>query len=523
MLTERIVLSAVVEAGAAAAQLRALLEGSGRIAVRDEEPALHDSRDVRSRSGEARPGEVPVRMRMVERSNVRLAAELGAEGYRLDVHTGGVTVVSASPEGFLHAVSTLRQLLPASFERPLRGPRDEAGKQARAQTEERVATLPCLEITDRPRFSWRGFHFDVARHFFPLSVIREIIDLLSLYKMNRFHWHLTDDQGWRIEIKSHPELTAVGGFRTEESGAREGGFYTQEVIREVIDYAAARGITVVPEIEMPGHAGAALAAHPDLSCRRQPLAVSSKGGISKEVFCAGREETFNLLEEVLGEVCELFPSTHIHVGGDECPKDRWRECPDCRRRMQENGLADEDELQSYFIRRIGEYLRLRGKRLVGWDEILEGGLAPDSTVMSWRGVDGGVAAARSGHDVVMCPTSHCYFDYRQSANPGEPGPTHFHPPVTTLEKVYGFEPIPPSLEPEEAARILGGQANLWTEEVATAERAEYMLMPRLCALAEALWSPADARDWESFKRRLKRHAARLDRLGIVYCHTLESM
>lgn len=454
-----------------------------------------------------RPGRPVVRMALTETTKSPEASGPSAEAYRLEIAPEEILVTAAAPAGFLWAVETIRQLLL---------------QQIASNSGEEAVSLPCVTVEDRPRFGWRGFHFDVSRHFFPVAFIEKLIDLIALYKLNRFHWHLTDDQGWRIEIKSHPELTAVGAWRADASGGRYGGYYSREDIERVVSYAEGRGITVIPEIEMPGHAQAALAAYPHLSCRGEPITISGRGGISKDVFCAGKEATFQLLGEVLDEVSELFPSKLIHVGGDECPKDRWRECPACRERIRTEGLANEDELQSYFIRRIEAHLAKRGKRLIGWDEILEGGLAPDATVMSWRGVQGGVTAAKAGHDVVMSPVTHCYFDYRQSANPGELGPDHFHPPVTTLRKVYQYEPIPPALSPEEARRVLGAQANLWTESVPTPERAEYMTFPRICALAEVLWSLRDARDWESFKGRLASHAAMLDLLAVNYCHISES-
>ncbi len=436
-------------------------------------------------------------------------ARLDEESYHLEISDTGIAI-AASESGFLSAVQTLRQLLPPEWENP-------------TNSNPSQAVLPIVTIDDSPRFRWRGLHLDVSRHFFTVDDIKRTLDLLALYKFNRFHWHLTDDQGWRIQINSHPELTSIGAWRTEKDGSRYGGFYTQEDVRDVVAYAAERGISVLPEIEMPGHGLAALAAFPQLSCRKKALTIWSGGGIAEDVFCAGREETFALVFDVLDEIATLFPFPLIHIGGDECPKNRWKECPDCQTRIQTEGLQDESELQSYFIRRVEKHLEPLGKSIVGWDEILEGGLAPGATVMSWRGVEGGIAAARADHNVVMSPTSHCYFDYRQSGNPGEPGPTHFDPPVTRLRDVYEFEPVPALLEPEHAKRILGGQANLWTEDVDSMERVEYMLFPRLEALAEVLWSPRSLRDWDSFKNRLAFHAQRLEHLSVNYCHIIESV
>ena len=496
-LTGRIVIEASAEASGAASLLAEHLKSASGLTAEvieaTEASAVHHGR----------PGEGAV-IRMVTANE----GTLQAEGYRLDISPNGIQI-AALPDGFVPAVQSLRQLLPAVRE----------AEQSRGQ----AATLPCLTITDAPRFGWRGLHFDVSRHFFPVEEIKRILDLLCLYKLNRFHWHLTDDQGWRIQIMSHPELTDIGAWRTGKDGNRYGGYYTHEDVRNVLAYAAERNITVIPEIEVPGHAVAAIAAYPHLSCSKEPVEVWTGGGISKEVFCAGKEETFSFIFDVLDEIAELFPSPLIHIGGDECPKDRWKQCPECQARIRAEGLKDEEELQSYFIQRVEKHLAERGKRIVGWDEILEGGLAPDATVMSWRGVEGGIAAARAHHDVIMSPTSHCYFDYRQSANPGELGPSHFSPPVTTVAKVYQFDPIPNELTEAEHAYILGGQANLWTEDVPTLDRAEYMLMPRLAALAEALWSPKAARDWDSFRTRMSAQAGRLDAMGVHYCHILESM
>ncbi|HOW45832.1 MAG TPA: family 20 glycosylhydrolase [Candidatus Aminicenantes bacterium] len=399
--------------------------------------------------------------------------KVGDEGYFLRITPLDIVLKAARPGGLFYGVQTLRQLLMAS---PPGMP----------------PSLPCLEIVDRPRYAWRGFMLDCCRHFFPKEFIKKCLDEMALFKLNRFHWHLTDDQAWRIEIRKYPELA-------ERAGKPTGGYYTQEEVREIVAYAAERFITVVPEVEMPGHATAALTVHPVLSCTGGPFARMAQWGVLEDVYCAGNEETFAFLESVLDEVAELFPGPWVHVGGDECPKSRWQACPKCQSRMKAEGLRDEMELQSWFVRRIEARLKSLSKRLIGWDEILEGGLAPEATVMSWRGMDGGIEAARQGHDVVMAPTSSNYIDYYQ----GDPS---FEPPAiggyVPLESVYAFEPAPPRLKPEEAIHILGGQANLWTEYVATAGHASYMMWPRLAALAEAVWSPAVARDYGSFLRRL---------------------
>ncbi len=443
-----------------------------------------------------------------------LAARLGPEGYLLDVSPANILVRAAAPAGLFYGVQTLRQLLPPSVERPSGAP--GAGP----------LTVPCVAVEDRPRFAWRGALLDCARHFFPKDFVLRWIDILALHKLNTFHWHLTDDQGWRVEIEKYPRLTGVGAWRVDRESdhwnAREpqkpgeaatyGGFYTQDDIREVVAYAAARHITVVPEIEMPGHAKAALSAYPELSCTGGPFTVPPGGYWPiTDVFCPGNERTFALLADILAEVAALFPGPYVHIGGDEVDKAEWRRCPKCQARMKAERLADEKELQSYFVKRVERVLAGLGKRLVGWDEILEGGLAPGATVMSWRGTAGGVAAARSGHDVVMSPTSHCYIDYYQGPPAQEPLSIGGYVP---LSKVYAFEPVPAELTAEEAGRVLGGQVNLWTEYVGEGRHAEYMALPRLAALAEAVWSPKETRDWAGFAARVKGLFARYDEAGL---------
>ena len=411
----------------------------------------------------------------------------GGEGYGLTVSGGGILITAEAPAGAFYAMQTLFQLLPPELEydSPVQGA---------------SWTVPCVTIRDAPRFSWRGMHLDVGRHFFGKKFVEEYIDLLSRYKFNVFHWHLTEDQGWRIEIKKYPRLTTVGSWRKETlgDGQPHGGFYAQDDVREVVAYARARFITIVPEIEMPGHSMAALAAYPELSCTGGPFDVQTKWRVFDDVYCAGNDKTFEFLEDVLTEVMELFPGRYIHIGGDECPKTRWKACPKCQARIKAEGLANEHELQSYFIRRIERFLNAHGRKLVGWDEILEGGLAPNATVMSWRGIDGGIAAATSGHDVVMTPTSNCYFDYTQGVT-GEPWAVGTYLP---LEKVYAYEPVPPGLAPDQARHILGAQGNVWTEYIPGPPQAEYMAFPRACAMSEVVWTPPGKKDFRDFSARM---------------------
>ncbi|SUZ77224.1 uncharacterized protein METZ01_LOCUS30078 [marine metagenome] len=429
------------------------------------------------------------------------------EGYRLNVTSDAVTVEAKTPAGLFYGLQTLTQLL--------------FGDHTSGWS------VPVVQIVDAPRFAYRGMHLDVGRHFFPVAFVKKYIDLLAMYKMNKFHWHLTEDQGWRIEIKKYPKLTEIGAYRQETvmgknferfdrpyvgDGKPHGGFYTQDEVREVVAYARARYIDVIPEIEMPGHATAALAAYPEFACTDGPFDVPTTWGIFEDVFCP-KEETFQFLEDVLTEVIALFPSQYIHIGGDEVPKVRWQESEVAQEVISREGLADEDELQSYFIKRIESFLQAQGRRLIGWDEILEGGLAPDATVMSWRGMEGGIEAARQGHDVIMTPTSHCYFDYYQADPEQEPLAIRG---LTPLEKVYSFEPVPEMLSAEDAEHILGAQGNVWTEYMATTDYVEYMVFPRMLALSEVVWSPPDLRNWEGFVQRLPDHLRHLDALGVNY-------
>ncbi|MCW3109030.1 MAG: beta-N-acetylhexosaminidase, partial [Segetibacter sp.] len=377
--------------------------------------------------------------------------------------------------------------------------------------------IPTVSIQDAPRFAYRGMHLDVGRHMFPVSFIKKYIDYIALHKMNFFHWHLTEDQGWRIEIKKYPLLTEVGGYRngtiigrypgTGNDGIRYGGFYTQDEVREVVKYAADRHITVVPEIEMPGHSSAALTAYPWLGCPGTgPYKVEETWGVFDDVYCAGKDSTFQFLQDVLDEVMTLFPSKYIHVGGDESPKANWKICPLCQERIKDEGLKDEHELQSYFIQRMEKYINSKGRTIIGWDEILEGGLAPNAIVMSWRGEAGGIEAAKQKHNVVMTPGTHVYFDHSQSQNEDSVTIGGF----TTVEKTYSYEPIPKELDTEQGKYVMGAQANVWTEYMGYPSKVEYMIFPRMSALSEVLWSPKEARNWSNFENRLLTQFKRYD-------------
>lgn len=426
--------------------------------------------------------------------------ELGEEGYTLSVRPEQVIVSAPTPTGAFYACQTLLQLLPADIE-------------SKEVVQDVDWTIQPVEIEDKPRFRWRGMHLDVGRHFMPKEFIKKYIDLMARYKINFFHWHLTEDQGWRIEIKKYPQLTEIGSWRLV-NGERCGGYYTRSDVQEVVEYAKRRCVTIVPEIEMPGHSVAALAAYPELSCTGGPFSVETTWGIFPDVYCAGNEKTFEFLEHVLSEVIGMFPGAYIHIGGDECPKERWKKCPKCQARIAREGLKNEHELQSYFIKRIGKFLASKNRRLIGWDEILEGGLAPHATVMSWRSMKEGIAAAQLGHNVVMSPESHCYFDHYQSLHrTQEPKAIGGYLP---LKKVYLFEPVAPVLTEEQAAHILGAQGNVWTEYMKTPEHVEYMLFPRMCALSEVVWSDKHLRDWGDFFTRLSFHYNRFDALGVNY-------
>lgn len=442
------------------------------------------------------------------------------EGYELTV-TATTIQLKGTPNGLFYAVQSLLQLFPA----------------------ERITTtilIPTLQIVDNPRFQYRGLHLDVGRHFMPVSFIKKYIDYIAFHKMNYFHWHLTEDQGWRIEIKKYPNLTKIGSMRNGtiigrypgkgNDNIKYGGFYTQEQVKEIVKYASDRFITIIPEIELPGHSSAAIASYPSLSCfPDEPTKIfenmiseeskKSKGklvqetwGVFDDVFCAGKDATFDFLQNVIDELIPLFPGKYFHVGGDECPKANWKRCPNCQQRMKENNLKDEHELQSYFIQRMEKYLNQKGKTLIGWDEILEGGLAPKAIVMSWRGEAGGIAAAKEKHEVIMTPGNPVYFDHTQTRTEDSVTIGGYNP----LTKVYAYEPIPKELTEEEAKYVLGAQANVWTEYMKNEQKIEYMLFPRLSALSEVLWSPKEKRNWNDFENRLKTQYKRYPLLQTNY-------
>ncbi len=413
-------------------------------------------------------------------------SRLGDEGYRLRISPSSATLAAPKSAGVFYGIQTLRQLA--------------AGRDR----------LPCGEIIDRPAFAWRGLLLDCCRHFMSVGLVKKYIDLLAYHKMNVFHWHLTEDQGWRLEIKRYPRLTEVGAWRMEH-GKKYGGFYTQAEVREVVAYAAERHVAVVPEIEMPGHAAAALAAYPEYGCQGRPLPVPPDYGVFRDVFCPGKDGTIAFLENVLAEVCDLFPSPYIHIGGDECPKDHWRACPDCRRRIREEGLKDEAELQGWFTRRMEEFLRSRGRKMIGWDEILEGGVTRTAVVQSWRGMAGAAAAARLGNPVISSPWDPVYLLCPQVPEEVRSNFTT----LNSLDKVYAFDPAPPAPESGRPATVMGGEGCLWSEWTFEFE-VDAQVFPRLCALAEALWTPSARRDFDDFGRRLDAHRPRLAALGVDF-------
>ena len=421
------------------------------------------------------------------------------EGYTINVTATGVVISGKTPAGVFLGIQTLHKSLPVIGEKP------------------QAVMLPAVSIADEPRYGYRGMHLDCARHFFTVDFVKEYIDLIALHGMNRFHWHLTEDQGWRIEIKKYPKLTEIGAWRSGttlgrnsgvDDGVRHGGFYTQEECREIVKYAADRYITIIPEIDMPGHMLAALAAYPELGCTGGPYEVSHLWGIFPDVLCPGKEETFKFIEGVIDELVTIFPSEYIHIGGDECPRDRWAECPLCQQRIVQEGLkpegkqTKEDLLQGYFTRRVEKYLHEKGKKLIGWDELLGCGVDLTSTIMSWRGAEPGAQAAKLGHDVIMTPYTQLYFDFYQT-DKIEREPQAIGG-LATVKDVYGFEPVAADLTAEEASHILGVQANLWTEYVAYPHHAEYMVLPRMAALAEVQWMQPEKKNYDAFVVRLKR-------------------
>lgn len=423
------------------------------------------------------------------------------EGYILEVTKSFIKIRAKTYSGIFYGVQTLMQLI---------------------QYDTKNNEIPAVVITDYPRFKYRGLHLDVCRHFFPPEDVKKYIDLMSRYKFNRFHWHLTEDQGWRIEIKKYPKLTEVGAYRDSTligrysdvprrfDKTRYGGFYTQEEVKDIVKYAAKKHVTIVPEIEMPGHSRAALAAYPWLACTKGPFSVMPIWGISEDIYCP-TEKTFRFLEDVLSEVMELFPGEYIHIGGDEAPKARWKKSKFCQDLIKKEGLKDEHGLQSYFIQRIEKFVNSKGKKIIGWDEILEGGLAPNAAVMSWRGEKGGIEAARQHHEVVMTPGNYCYFDHYQSLDKNEPLAIGGYTP---LEEVYSYNPVPKELNNKEAKYIIGAQGNMWTEYIPTFDLVEYMVYPRAIALSEVVWTPQKLRNYQDFLKRLVPHLEMLKKEGV---------
>jgi len=434
---------------------------------------------------------------------------INPEGYKLSIDAEKISIEATTEKGLFYGLQSLMQMVM---------------KNRKAS----MVVLPCIIIEDYPRFGYRGMSLDVGRHHFPVSFIKHYIDLMSQYKLNTFHWHLTEDQGWRIEIKKYPKLAEISAFRAQTIIGRTrdkvhhydntpyGGFYTQDEVREVVAYAASKHITVIPEIEMPGHSLAALAAYPELACGDNPgpFKTAERWGIFEDVYCAGKEHTFKFLQDVLDEVMELFPSEYIHIGGDECPKTKWKTCTYCQARIKKQKLKDEYALQSYFIGRIEKYLNKKGRQIIGWDEILEGGLAPNATVMSWRGVKGGIEAAKQKHKVIMTPNTFLYFDYLQSKSTEEPLNIGGFLPLKT---VYSYEPLSDELMPEQHQFIRGVQANIWTEFMKTPEKVLYMILPRMLALSEIAWSQPVSKSWTEFsEKRVPLHLGWFDKQGLMY-------
>ena len=456
-------------------------------------------------------------------------SSVAPEGYSISIGRRSAVVKASDFNGFLYALQTIRQMLPLSI-------------YGNIPDVKACWKVPCCEIADAPRFAYRGIMLDCCRHFFSLDEVKKVLDVMSIFKLNRLHWHLSEDQGWRIEIEKYPRLTEVGAFRNgtmvggdwnSNDGIRYGGYYTKDQIRDVIAYAAERGITIIPEIDLPGHMQAALASYPELGCKGsqpQPYEVWTRWGISKQVLNVGSEKTMQFLEDVLSEVADLFPSEYIHIGGDECPRDEWETDPDCQAKVKELGLKDKDgisataRLQNYVTARMQKHLASKGKKIIGWDEILEGDLAEGATVMSWRGTAGGVKAASMGYDVIMAPTTYCYIDYVQSPDLKKEPCSITHQwtkgdvaeGAITLERVYGYDPL--AEIPEEARKhILGVQCNLWTEYIGTPEHLEYMLFPRVLALSEIGWTNPELKDMDKFRRELaERQLPLLDKLGVNY-------
>ena len=431
----------------------------------------------------------------------------GDEAYRLTVNNKQVTIAASTPAGVFYGIQTLRKSLPV-------------------QTNGADITLPAVDIADAPRFGYRGMMLDCGRHFFPVSFVKKFIDILAMHNMNVFHWHLTEDQGWRLAIKSHPELTAKSSMRsgtvighnaTVDDSIPHGGFYTQQEARDIVEYARQRHITVIPEIDMPGHTLAALAAYPELGCTGGPYEVGHRWGVYKDVLCLGKESTYKFVQDVIDEVVDIFPAKYFHIGGDESPTVMWEKCPNCLQKAKDEN-TDIKHLQQYFTNRIEKYLNSKGKSIIGWDEILEGKINQSATIMSWRGVEPGLKAAKQGHDVIMTPSSHVYFDhYQAKETKHEPDAIGGCSPV---EKVYSYEPLPETLDAEAKNRIKGVQANLWTEYIPFTTQAEYMVLPRMAALAEVQWTPAGQKNFDNFSKRALRLSDLYDRYGYVYARHL---
>ena len=431
----------------------------------------------------------------------------GAEAYRLSVNNKQVTIAASTPAGVFYGIQTLRKSLPV-------------------QTTGEAITLPAVTVADAPRFGYRGMMLDCARHFFPLSFVKKFIDILAMHNMNVFHWHLTEDQGWRLEIKSHPELTTKSSMRsgtvighnaTVDDSIPHGGFYTQQEAREIVEYARQRHITVIPEIDMPGHMLAALAAYPELGCTGGPYEVGHRWGVYKDVLCLGKESTYKFVQDVIDEVVDIFPAKYFHIGGDESPTVMWEKCPKCLQKAKDEN-TDIKHLQQYFTNRVEKYLNGKGKSIIGWDEILEGKINQSATIMSWRGVEPGLKAAKQGHDVIMTPSSHVYFDHYQAKDTKhEPDAIGGCSPV---DKVYSYEPLPDTLSAEAKSRIKGVQANLWTEYIPFTTQAEYMVLPRMAALAEVQWTPVAKKNFDDFSKRALRLSDLYDRYGYQYARHL---
>jgi hexosaminidase len=413
-------------------------------------------------------------------------SNMANEAYSIDITEKGIFIKASSQQGYIWAVRSLQQMQPIGF---------------KGINESNSLSIPQLKIVDKPAFQWRGSLLDVGRHFMPVDKVKEFINLLSLNKMNVFHWHLTEDQGWRIEIKKYPKLTELGAWRKDGKGGKYGGFYTQEEIKDVVRFATERGITVVPEIEFPGHTLGALTAYPELSCTGKTFEVQTNWGVFDDILCAGNDEVFVFAENVLTEVLDLFPSKYIHIGGDEAPKLRWEHCDKCQARIKKEGLKNEHDLQGYFISRLENFLISHNRKLIGWDEIMEGGLATEATMQVWRDMEYGKQAIAQGHDIISSPTSHCYLDYSQK--------------ILDLEKIYSFNPIPKGVEGDAVKHVLGGEGNLWTERIPPS-RLNFMAFPRLIALSEALWTDASIKNYADFYKRLQKQYLVLDKMGIIY-------